>query len=500
VSRGLLAPAALVVVLGGVYVATLLPGTGYSPDTAEVQFAAPLLCVMHPTGYPTYLLIGHAFWRLVPLGTAAYRMNLLSAVFGVLACLVVSRSLRRLGAREPVAWAIAVGFGLTPTVWLFSVVAEVYSLNLLFVALVSDRLLEWRRGRRDRDLLWACAWYVASLGHHLTMVTLLPAFAFLVVATRWRVLTERRLVLAGGGMILVGLLPYAYPIVRSLDPDTPYLAYSVTNLGQLLGYATGSAFRGEMFAFTASQLLLERLPMFLRFLWHDCGPLIPLALVGLVALADRVVLGYLGLTFLGHLVFTLGYAIGDIDSYFIPTYFVVAVLAGVGLERLLASKPGQRVPALLCLLLPLGLGVHHREEVERLKSPSLAEPMRQLLLASRQGALIVARYNDYVQLLYLTLMEKLGGPWVFVGCELTAPEIVAYVRDDRPVYLVPLRKWAPPGLPVYCTRLDIRPQLRAAGLGVKMVRPGVFSIDRQPVRRGAPGAPSKAEAAGKGSR
>ena len=105
--------------------------------------------------------------------------------------------------------------------------------------------------------------------------------------------------------------------------------------------------------------------------------------------------------------------------------------------------------------------------------------MRQLLVASRDGALIVARYNDYMQLLYFTLAEKLGGPSVFVGSEIAVADIVAYVRDDRPVYLVPLRKWAPPGLPVYCTRLDLRPELRAAGLGVKMVRPGVFRIDRQ---------------------
>ena len=123
------------------------------------------------------------------------------------------------------AWAIAVAFGLTPTFWRFSVVAEVYSLNLLFVALVSDSLVKWRQTLRDRDLLLACAWYVASFGNHLTMITLLPAFVFFVVATRWRVLVEWKLVCAVGGLILLGLVPYAYPVVRSLDPDTPYLAH-----------------------------------------------------------------------------------------------------------------------------------------------------------------------------------------------------------------------------------------------------------------------------------
>ena len=406
--RGLLAQAALVLVLGGVYVWTLLPGPGHTHDTVEQQFAAPLLCVAHSSGSPTYLLIGHAFSRLVPFGTMAYRMNLLSALFGVLACLVVRRLLRRLGAREIVAWATAVAFGLTPTFWRFSVVAEVYSLNLLFVALVSDSLVKWRRTGRDRDLLLSCAWYVLSFGNHLTMITMLPAFVFFVLATRWRVLVDWRLVGAVSGLILLGLLPYAYPIVRSLDPDTPYLAHSVTNLAQLWVYTTGADFRGDMFAFSTPRQLLERVPLFVPFFWNECGPLIPLAALGLLALADRVTVVYLGLVSLGHLVFALGFESGEADNYYIPIYFATAALAGVGLERILSSRVGRRVPAVVCLSLPLALGAYHRAEVERLKGDGRAEPMRQLLLESGDGALIIARYNDYMQLLYYTLVEKRG--------------------------------------------------------------------------------------------
>ncbi len=479
--RGLLAQAALVLVLGGVYVWSLLPGPGHTHDTVEAQFAAPLLCVAHPSGSPTYLLLGYAFSHLVPFGTPAHRMNLFSAVIGVLACLVLRRLLRRLGARESVAWATAVAFGLTPTFWRFSVVAEVYGLNLLFVALVSDALVKWRGTLRDRDLLLACAWYVLSFGNHLTMITLLPAFVFFVVATRWRVLVDWKLVGAVSGLILLGLLPFAYAIVRSLDPGTPYLCVSVTNLPQLWAYTTGSEFRDLMFAHSAPSQLVARLPLFLPFFWNDCALFIPLAVVGVLALADRVTLLYLGLVSLGEVVFALGFECAERDDYYIPVYFAVAVLAGVGLERLLSSRLGRRVPPVLCLLLPLAVGVHSRAEVERLKRPELAEPMRKLLLASRQGALIIAGYNDYMQLLYYKLAEKLVGPSVYLGFEVPVADIVAYVRDDRPVYLVPVRQWVPPGLPVYSTRLDRRPELKAAGVGVKMVRPGVFRIYRRPV-------------------
>lgn len=478
---GLVPQASLILVLGGVYVLSLLPGTGHSHDTAEAQFSVPLLCVTHPTGYPTYLLLGHAFSRLVPFGTPAYRANLLSAVFGVLACLIVRRLLKGQGAREVVAWAIAVALGLTPTLWRVSVVAEMYSFNLLFVALVTDSLLKWRSTLRDRDLLVACAWYVVSFGNHLTMITMLPAFVFFVLATRWRVLVEWKLVGAVSGMILLGLLPYAYPVVRSLDPNTPYLAYSVTNLTQLWRYATGAEYDGAIFAFTTSHQLFERLPTFAPYLWRECGPFIPLAVVGLVALADRVTVVYLGLVSLGHLVFALGFDSGDADNYYIPIYFATAALAGVGLERLLSSRAGRRVPAVLCLSLPLTLGVHHRPDIERMKDADMAAPMRALLEDCRDGALIIARYNDYMYLLYYNLAEGLGGSSVFLGSEISVTDIVAYVRDGRPVYLVPLRKWAPPGLKVYSTRLNLRPELRAAGLVVKLVTPGLFQIERPPV-------------------
>jgi hypothetical protein len=463
--------------IGGVYLGTLLPGAGHSHDTAEAQFAAPLLCVTHPTGYPTYLLVGHVFSRLVPFGSPAYRMNLLSAVFGTLACLVLHRLLRRLGAREVVAWAVAAAFGLTPTFWRISVVAEMYSLNLLFVALVTDALVAWRRTLRDRHLLAACAWYVASFGNHLTMATMLPAFVGFVVLTRWRVLFDAKLAGAVAAMIALGLVPYGYPIVRSLDAGTPYLAASVTNLSQLWSYATGSEFNDAMFAFTTPLQLAARTPVFAPYLWNECGPFIPLAVLGAICLRDGVTLAYFALVSLGHLVFALGFDGGDIDNYYIPVYLMIALLAGVGLERLLASRAGRRLPALLCLALPLGMGAYHRAEVERAKGPERAEPMRRLLEQTSGGAVVVARYNDYMYLLYYNLAEGRGGSRVYLGSQIEVADIAAYLRREKPLHLRPLRKWAPPGLPVYSTELRLRPQLRAAGLTVTMVSEGVIRID-----------------------
>ena len=58
----------------------MLPGLGYW-DTAELQTVAPILGTAHPTGFPTYVLLGWlANVLLTPFGEPALRMNLFAAL------------------------------------------------------------------------------------------------------------------------------------------------------------------------------------------------------------------------------------------------------------------------------------------------------------------------------------------------------------------------------------------------------------------------------------
>jgi len=60
------------------YVRTLAPDVLYS-DSAEFQTLAYTLGMTHSTGYPVYLLLGRLLGFL-PIGSPAWRINLLSAV------------------------------------------------------------------------------------------------------------------------------------------------------------------------------------------------------------------------------------------------------------------------------------------------------------------------------------------------------------------------------------------------------------------------------------
>ena len=70
-----------------VYVATLAPGLTFEhngADGGDLITAAHTLGVPHPSGYPTYTLLAWLASQL-PVGTIAYRANLLSAVCASLA-------------------------------------------------------------------------------------------------------------------------------------------------------------------------------------------------------------------------------------------------------------------------------------------------------------------------------------------------------------------------------------------------------------------------------
>jgi hypothetical protein len=67
-----------------VYWRTLAPSIVWG-DSPELTTAAYTAGIPHPTGYPFYMLLAHAFLRFCPFGSAAYRMNLLAALSAALA-------------------------------------------------------------------------------------------------------------------------------------------------------------------------------------------------------------------------------------------------------------------------------------------------------------------------------------------------------------------------------------------------------------------------------
>jgi len=70
-------------------------------DSLEFQVVLPTLGIAHPTGYPLYTLLGWLITRLLPLGDAAYRANLFSALAAALTAALLYRLLAEQREESP---------------------------------------------------------------------------------------------------------------------------------------------------------------------------------------------------------------------------------------------------------------------------------------------------------------------------------------------------------------------------------------------------------------
>ncbi len=248
-----------------VYWLTLAPdltAAHWGGDGGELVTAAVTLGVPHPPGYPTYVLLGKLF-SFLPVGSMAYRFNLFSAVAAALAAAAITITGCRL-PNYPIAQLPAIAAGLTfafsALVWGQAVIAEVYGLNLLFLALFLGALL----GKRPS--LLTGLFLGLSITTHLTSLFMLPLALWL---------TPRRDWLKLGAGLLAGLLPLlALPFLA--QSGSPVVWGNPATLQGWRRLVSGRIYQANALALPAA----EALPRLRR--WLTLFPLFPawLALAG----------------------------------------------------------------------------------------------------------------------------------------------------------------------------------------------------------------------------
>ena len=183
----------------------LQPGLAFW-DTAELQVVAPLMGTAHPTGFPTYVILGWlASILLQPFGEPAFRMNLFSAICVAVAVGVTVDLVRVLTGSRWIGVVVGVGLALTPLVWAIGTHAEAHSLHLALVAILLRLLVGWedrrrapdgdpRRASADRWLVAATVVFGLAVGNHSLTLLLAPAVAAYVIAVEPGIIRRWRLV------------------------------------------------------------------------------------------------------------------------------------------------------------------------------------------------------------------------------------------------------------------------------------------------------------------
>jgi hypothetical protein len=473
---------------GVAYWRTAAPGV-LAGDSGELQFAAWLAGLSHPTGYPLYLILGWLWSHgLDALGLAspARAMTLLSVLFGALAVALTyllavtliaqSRPGQQTTATNRIAALVAaLTFAWTPTMWSQAVITEVYTLHAALIAALLWLALVWReevrflrRNRTSVPLAALALLFGLGLAHHRTTLLLLPALlvflAWQAPAGYWRWRQVALLAL----LALTPLLLYLYVPLRA--PATPYLSITLwpgqtTELldrspAGLLSYLLGQGFAGEIQgptrAMAAAPALLQRFAAELTLLG------LALAVLGVLVLIARrqwPLLWLTGASFVLLTGFNLFYTIGDIAVFYIPSYLLACIWIGVAVAWLaeaagqLAGRPwiglGEGVSivaAVLLAALPVYLFLSHAAAQDRSGDTAAADGWRALLAANpAPDAVLVS--NDRDELMSLWYLQQVEGVrpdlagvfplllaepgWLDVG-----QAVDSALSTGRPVYLV----------------------------------------------------------------
>jgi Flp pilus assembly protein TadD len=217
-----------------VYFYTLCP-TVYWDDAGELISACYTLGIPHPPGHPLYAILGKLF-TLIPIGSPAYRVNMMSAFFGALTSVMLFHVVRELIIEDEklarfavfggVVAALAIAF--SRILWDQAVVAETTTLHSFFMMTVTWLAFRIDAGGPDdrrltRRLLLFSFIYGLSFTNHVAGLFFAPSLAVILFwRLRFRLFRPGRLVFM---MLLFGvaLAMYAYlPIASRANPPVDW--------------------------------------------------------------------------------------------------------------------------------------------------------------------------------------------------------------------------------------------------------------------------------------
>lgn len=339
-------------------------------DGGELTAVAISGGVAHPSGYPTYLLLARLALRVFT-GEPAHRLALLSAWSGALAvagtvALLLIALPNSISARMRRPTIIAGVYGglllmTSERLWSQAVIAEVYALHLLLLALGVICLLAWLLHGLPLALIAAALCFGVGLGNHLTLLVALPAGfgAWLSMPQRPRLappLMIAALLAFLGGLSVYGLLPFW--TLRYAVPSWG----DATTLAGFWNQASGAEYR-YLVGIVPWPQRLARLGFAVRDLVMQPGLLAVALAVGWGIpfgwRTTRPLFVTTAIIALGALLFAISYGGADGTVYLLPWTWVWCLWSAVGLYAVIDALPQftrrRIVPRGLCTILAAAL-------------------------------------------------------------------------------------------------------------------------------------------------
>lgn len=461
-------PLAVAVAALGLVLPGVMPGVGFW-DTAEFQTVGPLLGTAHPTGYPSYVILGWlASAILTPIGEPAFRMNVLSAILVAATAGLTVVLVRWMTGSSIIAGAAGLGLAATPLVLRLGTHADPHVLHLALLALLILLLVGWERRRRagasgaDRWLVGAAAVFgVAAANHSLTLL-LPPAIGLYVLAVDPGIVRRPRLI-AACVVALVGALALLYlELPLRAGPFRAPLVYG--NPATLDGFwyvVLAEQFRGSIVDPFGN--LGGKLAELGALAGAQFGPIalaIPIGFLATVRREPRVAL-LTGVVMAVTVFFAASYVNADIERYYLGPVLIawiwLGVLASTIVEQLTGVDaadpdgarlaPARAVVALVLaalLLAPGALSLPDRTRVADRSTDTAAQVWLDRAVAALEPDAVVVSWWSYSTTLWYGQHIEGRLPGVFIVDDRTrldenlgeVTDVIDRYLGTRPVYVI----------------------------------------------------------------
>ncbi len=349
----ILIPLIIFILTFSFYIKFLAPSI-FEGDSAEFCIACYTLGIPHPNGYPIYTWIGHLF-TMIPIGSIAFRVNLMSAFFGAatvsLIYIIIFKLIKlnnrfnsennsiksfkkvltsNINVYRYIAVIAAVSFALSKIFWSQAEIAEVYTLNAFFVAFIILILLKWSENREIKLLYLFFFVYGLSIGAHTSDILFMPVFLLFILWNDYRVFLNYKNFLLFLIFLLIGLSQFIYIFIRAFQ----YPEYTVITPGVYEWWNLITAKQFNSYFIISISKIPNRILMYWDYLKMDFFIIgIILGIIGIMGLLKRniKILVLLSLMFVLNITFYLNYYVFDVEVMFIPSFLIFSIFIGMGL-------------------------------------------------------------------------------------------------------------------------------------------------------------------------
>ncbi|XP_077320558.1 protein O-mannosyl-transferase TMEM260 isoform X2 [Lithobates pipiens] len=341
----------------GVYIKTIHPSVP-GGDSGELITAAYELGVAHPPGYPLFTLLAKAAMVLIPIGSIAYRVNFLCGLFGAAAASLLFSATFRLSGSYAAGILAAGLYSFSRLTWQWSIAAEVFSLNNLFVALLIALTVEFKKAKTARDRskvsqygAFCCGISLCNQHTIVLYIVCIVLWVFFQLVSRKELSLKHLVKLAA--CFVGGLLPYLYLIVSSYFNQAQWTWGDQTSIQGLLTHLLREEYGTFSLAKSETGSSMKEILMFqISHMFTEVTPLAPaLAILALIFCvinrsSNMSEVGLLAMMLFGYSLFFSWRAnldiakplfLGVVERFWMQSNIVVCVLAGLGLASLACS-------------------------------------------------------------------------------------------------------------------------------------------------------------------